>query len=264
MPDGVQILTAIVAVAVVVAAVGIRTFSRGRTEIKLTDAVISVIAAALVLMVAGRINLDLTPEGGLKVEATKQAILSAAEKPVGQQVSALPVGPIDVALKGGVSEIPSLLRKQVQGLEFVLGSDEYDPEAVRQFLGSLTQHSFFRYVIILEPNRNLFGMFDARGLLAYLLSSDAGFQNFTMLLNRGTASERAQLKQIPGFVPASAAVTRQTDKRDVLAKMESLGTEWLPVTTGGTLDGIVDRSRVTASLILDIANQLKASAPAQK
>jgi hypothetical protein len=47
--------------------------------------------------------------------------------------------------------------------------------------------------------------------------------------------------------------------------MEQLGTDWLPVLDqGGRLVGVIDRSRLTASLILDVANQLQASEASTK
>jgi CBS-domain-containing membrane protein len=57
-------------------------------------------------------------------------------------------------------------------------------------------------------------------------------------------------------------VTKKSDKRDVLDRMEKSGRDWLPVVNAqGQLDGIVDRSRLTASMILDVTNQLKAAQP---
>jgi hypothetical protein len=45
-------------------------------------------------------------------------------------------------------------------------------------------------------------------------------------------------------------VTKKSDKRDVLDRMEKSGRDWLPVVNAqGQLDGIVDRSRLTASMI---------------
>jgi CBS-domain-containing membrane protein len=61
-------------------------------------------------------------------------------------------------------------------------------------------------------------------------------------------------------VPTEDAVTKQSDKRDVLTRMEKSGRDWLPVVSAnGQLDGIVERSRLTASMILDVTNQLQAA-----
>jgi CBS-domain-containing membrane protein len=81
-------------------------------------------------------------------------------------------------------------------------------------------------------------------------------------LNRASDADKLKLAQLPSFVPSSDAVTKKSDKRDVLDRMEKSGRDWLPVVNAqGQLDGIVDRSRLTASMILDVTNQLKAAQP---
>jgi len=107
-------------------------------------------------------------------------------------------------------------------------------------------------------------MIEARKLLALLQEPSSGqtFASFVGMLNRADGNDRAQLAKLPGFVPWSAAVKRDDDKRDVLQKMENLGADWLPVVkTGDQIDGIVERSRITASLILDVTNRLRQSSP---
>lgn len=104
-------------------------------------------------------------------------------------------------------------------------------------------------------------MIDGRSLLATLEDQTSGitFQEFTSLLNRANDVDRQKLAQLPGFVSSSNAVTKQLDKREVLERMQNAGRDWLPVVTAqGQLDGVVDRSRLTASIILDVTNQLRA------
>jgi hypothetical protein len=80
-------------------------------------------------------------------------------------------------------------------------------------------------------DQTLFGMIDARKLAALLQDPQFGldFAGFAALINRGY--DQARLAELPGFVPADADVTRQSDKRKVLEKMEERGAEWLPVQT---------------------------------
>ena len=178
----------------------------------------------------------------------------------------MPVVPVEVALKGGVSEIPELVGRQVEALEFVLGSGFYEFGALREYLETLSKYPFFRFVVFLNPDQTLFGMIDARKLSAILQDprSELSFDGFAMLVNSQAKDDWTKFASLPGFVPADASVTRQSDKREVLAKMEERGTDWLPVQTPeGRFEGIVDRSRLTASLILDVTNQLKALPPPQ-
>jgi hypothetical protein len=105
----------------------------------------------------------------------------------------------------------------------------------------------------------LFGMIDARKLVSVLQEPGRrdGFDYLAQLLNDSGGEALADL---PGFVPATAAVHDDTDKRVALQKMEELGADWLPVVEpDGRFNGVVERSRLTASLILDVAQRLEAA-----
>ena len=198
----------------------------------------------------------------ITVETAKRAILSASAQPIQLQVSPLPFAPIEEALKGGVEMIPSMVARGVGSLDFLMGAGAYVPGVVQQYLETLTPYPFFRFVTLLMPNSQVFGFIDARRLLATLQANaqSQSFVSFAAALNRGNSDDQAQLANLPGFLPANVAVTPQSDKREVLAKMEKLGAAWLPVLgSDGKLVGVVDQSRLTASLILDVTNRLQAS-----
>jgi CBS domain-containing protein len=261
--DRVDVITALLTVAVLIAAVAIRSMSDKRVEITLTDAMIAATTAVLVLLVAGRISKFGLSAQGLTVETAKQAILAAAGRPIDQQVK-LPLRSVDIAPKLDVGQIPILVARQIEALEFFLGGKpvSYQGNDVQQYLEILTKHTFFQYVIILEPDGHLFGMIDARQLLSRLQQGDGlTFANFAALINNNTSDGRTKLRALRGMVPRTAAVTQQTDKREVLAKMEELRLDWLPVIgADGTCRGVVERSRLTASLILDVTDHLKKNA----
>jgi hypothetical protein len=258
----IEVTTAVITGAVLVGVVALRSATGGRVAITLNDAVIAAIAAALVLLVSGRLSKLVVGSEGLTIETAKEAILTSAAQPIARQVAPLPVAPVEQALKGGMGQIPDMVRRRVEGLDFVLGTGAYDQAAINAYLETLTRYQFFRYVILLTPDNKVFGIIDARTLLAVLQDPGSGetLQDFSVLINRATEADRSKLAQLPGFVPAGEAVRKQSDKREVLEKMEKAGRDWLPVvSTEGRLDGVVERSRLTASMILDVANQLKAS-----
>jgi hypothetical protein len=257
----IELITAIITVVVLGGVVALRSATGGKIEVTLNDAIIAAIAAALSLLVTGKLSKVVVGSEGVTIETAREAILSSTAQPIAQQVEPLPVAPIEQALKGGIAEIPDMVRRRVQGLDFVLGVGGYDPNVIKTYLETLTRYDFFRFIIVLTPDRKLFGMIDARSLLATLEDQTSGltFQEFASLLNRANDADRQKLAQLPGFVSASNAVTKQLDKREVLERMQKAGRDWLPVVTAqGQLDGIVDRSRLTASIILDVTNQLQA------
>jgi CBS-domain-containing membrane protein len=54
------------------------------------------------------------------------------------------------------------------------------------------------------------------------------------------------------------ALSVDVTKRDALARLEEADLDWLPAVSGdGRFAGIIERSRLTASLILDVAAQLE-------
>ena len=63
---------------------------------------------------------------------------------------------------------------------------------------------------------------------------------------------------MPGFIASKDAVTKETDKGQALRKMEKLNVETLPVVDKMKhFAGIVNRSRLTASLLIDVSENLK-------
>lgn len=64
---------------------------------------------------------------------------------------------------------------------------------------------------------------------------------------------------MPGYIGADMAVSREWAKRDVLIKMDGLKLDSLPVVDkDGFFVGTVERSQLTASLILELAVKLGA------
>jgi len=64
---------------------------------------------------------------------------------------------------------------------------------------------------------------------------------------------------MPSFKSSVDAVNeRTTDKSQALQKMELLNVDTLPVVNdNGQFVGVVDRSRLTASFLIDVSKQLK-------
>lgn len=114
----------------------------------------------------------------------------------------------------------------------------------------------------MQTDHRIFGIMEARALVSLLQDQKSGltYSSFTEAVNRGNSTDRARLAQLPSFVPESESVSDKAEKREVLEKMEKTGREWLPVVRAdnGHL-GIVDRSRLTASIVLDVTNRAAAS-----
>ena len=155
---------ALIGVGTLIAVVWLRSATDKKVEITLNDAVIAAIAVVLALVIGGKISKFGIGPSGVTAETTREAILSSAEQPIIAQVTPLPVASVAEAAKGGVGDIPAMVRDRVQGLDFTLGFGGYAPWAIQEYFNALTPYDFFRYAIILEPDGRLFGLTDARSL----------------------------------------------------------------------------------------------------
>jgi hypothetical protein len=256
-----EFIAAAVSVGTLIIVVALRTMSKGNVQITLNDAVIAAIAAGLTLLISGSISKLTVGTSGLSVERT---LIKAGARPVTAQVSPLPVVSIKEAQKGGLDELPSFIARRIQALDFGLGTNAYVPEISRRYMETLVRFPWFRSVVLREPDGKLFGMFDARSLFTFLTDQSSGvtFVDFVGWVNIGDGNAREQLARVPGFVPISSAVTKDSNKRDALQKMETLDSDWLPVIDANSkLVGTVERARLISSLILDVMDSLSSAAP---
>ena len=140
---------------------------------------------------------------------------------------------------------------------FRLGHGGYWGPAVDEYFKLLSKQPFLKYLIIENPDRTFFAMADARDLAALFQVERPPYtaRDFAEWVNAGN---RAELARLPRFIPSQHAVTEQTHKRQALKKMEDLNVDTLPVVdTTNHFAGLVNRSRLTASLLLDVAENLR-------
>ena len=86
--------------------------------------------------------------------------------------------------------------------------------------------------------------------------------DFARWLNSPSGASQDSLSRLPGFVSVDQAVTRKQSKRDVLRQMEKIAVDSLPVVDqSGLFFGMVDRSQLTASHILEVSDRLEGKTP---
>ena len=254
-------------------------------EIKPVDVGIALIPFVLWMASAGIFKKVELP--GLLSFETADVIVSAAAEPIDLQVSKIPVTALKADPKTGIREIPRMIASGTQVLSFTLGYSGYHTGAVWMYFNYLLTSPPFKYAVILEPDGALFGLFSARKLTAILNSDNNNelLEKYPLQPFRGLpgANElqkwdrftrdviqgnKTALAGMPGFVALGQAVTVQADKKQVLAQMEQLGLDWLPVIRqqdgASHFQGIVERSRLTASLILDVTRELENKRQAQE
>lgn len=230
-----------------------------RFEVKPADIIVAVVPVILFLLVTGKLQKFEIGESGIKMEA---AFVKASTSAIAGQITSLkglPSEPIQVDPKMGVGEISRLIKRKTEGLLFRIGHGGYYGPAIKEYLVRLAHEPFLKYIIIENPDGTFFGMANARELASIFESHEGqaplyNAQDFADWLNR---TNKEALSQLPGFLSSQSALSKEADKGQALQKMEELNIETLPVLDQGKrFIGIVDRSRLTASLLIDVTKNL--------
>jgi CBS domain-containing protein len=236
---------------------GLLAFLRLRTqiEIKSSELLLGAVLAGMVLVVTGRVKS--LAFGEFKIEA---ALVEASEVAVRKQVAevkTLPIEGLVSGAKGSLAALPELAAKRLEALTFVVGQGGYVGTVILEYLDHLVAQPQFRFVVVTNLGGEFVALGDARQLLAAVRSSPpfVSPEELAGWLNRG---ETEALVSRTGFVPAKDAVKTEVKKRDALEKMEERHASWLPVVDERRrFVGIVDRSRLVASLILDVTEKVE-------
>lgn len=245
------ILLAVFVLILVLMAI-IRTRISETFEIRNSDILIALIPIAFWLILSEKVKV--IEFGGFKIEA---AFLEAAEAAIGPQVEEIPIDPIEMGPKGGVGEILRLIEQKTEALVFQLGHGGYYGPAIGEYLRKLTAFPFFKYLVINDEEGRFFGLVNARSLNALFQSRAAEYDvdDFARWLN---GADTASLSRLPGFIGADHVIQEDTDKQTALIKLEELNVETLPVVDeDGSIVGVVDRSRLASSLIIEVAGKVR-------
>ena len=87
---------------------------------------------------------------------------------------------------------------------------------------------------------------------------EEGYRFFAEYLNKADPVSQKALQGLPGFVSGSDAATPESNKRVALETMERLNSDILPVVNKERrFIGMVDRDKITASLIIDVTSAME-------
>lgn len=244
-------------------AMAVRVKSGGKYEIKPMDLVLIVVPLALWLFATGKITKFNV--AGVEVELAQQFIKAAENTIKFSPLETPKVKVEDVARiveresKAGVDRLPELIKKKTEAIEFQLGYGRYWGPAIEKYFDSLSSAGFLRYVLIYDEKRKLFGVYDARVLYLHLESRGAaGYKDFEKYLNKNDPPSRVALSKMPGWISVDDAVTPDSNNRLALETMERLNVDFLPVVDAQKrFIGVVDRSRITASLVIDVTRAME-------
>jgi hypothetical protein len=274
------LITLAVFAALLIGLVLLRTASGNRFEIKNTDVVLALVPIAFYLFLTGKIQ-----EFGFGEVKIVAALKVATKAPVDNQVpKLLPIDAVPLFEKGGTEEIRRAVQNKAQALSFHLGRGYYTGRAIRAYLDELTQYPYLHYVVLNNPDDTFFGLVDARQLTEALrrervpqpsatpgtpLPGEQAQQFGPMPEPRLTADNVAnwlnnknvdELKTLPGFISADQALDSKADRQKALEQMNALDVQTIPVVNENKkFVGVADRSKLTASILTDLAAKLEHS-----
>lgn len=253
----------IIGIGLFIGSIILRSKSNNKYDIKAVDLTLIILPFFAWLLLTGRI--ERIAFGGVEVEVA-ETFISASTAPIDSQITRTKSLPIDQvvetverASKSGIDRIPTLIKNKTESLEFTLEHGGYWGPAIKLYFESLMAHSFLKYTVIHNKNGSLFGVYNAQTLSWYLNKEKyTAYKNFANYLNKGTTQSKEALSKFPGFISAEIAVNPNSNKRAVLEQMEKLNLDTLPVVNEqNQFVGVIDRTRLTASLIIEVSKKLE-------
>ncbi|MCP4390885.1 MAG: CBS domain-containing protein [Gammaproteobacteria bacterium] len=253
----------LVGLVLFVVALLLRVKSDGKYEIKPIDIILVLVPVALWLFATGKITKFNV--AGVEVELA-QKFIKATENPIEYatletpniKVEELTVN-VERARKAGIESLAKMVIQKTEAIEFQLGHGGYWGPAIKKYFDTLSEAGFLRYLIVFDQDKKLFGVFDSRVLFLHLeIQADERYGLFADLLNDGKEAAQDQIKGLPGWISVKDAITPETNNRIALETMERLKSNFLPVKdSNNEFIGVVDRSKVTASLVIDVTRAME-------
>lgn len=232
-------------------------------EIKPTDILIAIFPIVIYLLATGQIQkIEIA---GFKIEtAFKQATrvpIAAQVASVTELIEPVRLQPEQMAAKGSIL-LTDIIERKTEGLKFRVGREKYSPDAINYYLNELAQYPFFHYIVIETSDGLFFGLTEAHQFIALTSTSETRslppattLKQFVRWLED---FNEVELRKLPDFVFAEDAVSKGLDKMHVLKRLEELNVDTLPVVDEGErFIGVINRSRITASLLIDVGQTLQ-------
>lgn len=229
-------------------------------DVEIKPIEVTIAAAGIGLWLIGSGKIDSLSWGDLTIKAFQKAAAKPASTDA-RPLEPLEVRPVEAAAKAATSDIPALLSRRTEALTFRLGAGAYDGGAIQEYLDDLTAAPFLKWIVIEEPAGALWGLSDARALVAATHGDRTLSRQLAMHLNSGESADRDWLEDaLPGFVPAGDALPADASRQDALARFERGEMEALPaLDANGRLRGMVRRDTLVTGLLADVTARLDGS-----
>ncbi|MEM6746158.1 MAG: hypothetical protein AAF608_01930 [Pseudomonadota bacterium] len=247
-------------VIVVSVIVGTRWRASNSFEVTLKDAAVASIPAVLVFAAAGQVQRVVLAPDGVEVSFVG-AFVDAVHAPVTRQIVPLTYESLGEAEKGSIPALDDFVSNETPVLTYTLGNRYYDADVTIAYFYRLSTTSSFRYVVFKDDRGAVVEMCDGPSLAQAIRasqSSDGYFlaQRFVDSVIEGEVPSFAREAAV--CVPRAEAIATTADKAETLKRFDNANREWLPVLEDdGQLAGVVERSHVTSSVLIDVLARLE-------
>jgi hypothetical protein len=223
-------------------------------EFSNTDVLIAAVVILLIGMGSGKI--ESFKAGDIEV---KRAIQDARKKDISSDLTKLPYSPLQTQLKGPKSGIPDFLKLGKGALTLRLGYDGYADSVIMDYLkgmgNAMASGAGPFYVVFVESGRTFWGMVKTYDLVRFMDAENIPASN--VLSKQIRTKDTKKLEEIPGIILKNDVVLVGDDRLTALRKMDKSNNELLPVIdSDGQFVGTVERNRITASLMVNVAEKL--------
>jgi hypothetical protein len=244
--------------------VGLRAVNREKFGVTTADAAIAAVPVVIGLLVCGSIGNVKFGADGIEVS---RAIETAGSKPAWQLRTDLRIEHVSVGGRQTLQtaaqandRVDDLIKRGTPIIVFAM-HEGHSPDAVQVYLKRLMPEPFFRYVIINDQNGRFFGWMPAPAVMSDLAQRAPGEDKEAELARQisdwlNTSNENG-FRTLPGFV--ERVLDDSTPRLAALKLMDQDAATALPFVVDGEFRGIVDRSQLLTSMVLDICSQVTLS-----
>jgi hypothetical protein len=204
----------------------------------------------------------------------KTAIQKAALKPITLRNTQIHFENPRSSLKESLMRLNEIKKERPEALNLIVRTDEYyDIEILEQYIYELSAIPDFEYFFFFNKasSQPFLGGIAAAKFCRSLSTQpqqqaraapdeieSISMSSLTAVLNGHQDFDL--VRRLPGFISPENALRKGDDKRTALAKMDEIGTSWLPVVERTKLIGVVERSELAAGLLLDVVKALEGRA----
>jgi hypothetical protein len=267
-----SVILIILGIVLFVAFVFLRYHFGGKFDVKGPELVLLVLPAVLWFFASGQIATFKMGTGGLEV---KSAVQSAAARPIKPDIKSVTYDKLNMARKDDLDNLHEIKMAHPRALCFVVrkkgATKYYEDYALEEYVFQLAGLPDFKYFLFFGPEPALpflggiaAGAFcQALRPTPLIVGREAPPQkritlrDLTDILNGDKDFD--PISSLEGFVGKDKALRKKDDTRTALARMDEAKINWLPVLERSKLEGVVEQSSLTASLLLDVTNALTGS-----